>query len=75
MRAFEIRYDYGGSSGNRTVVLVEHEDNIPYELAKKDRNFNPDSRWDKITHSKEVLVTSVKLTDLNVGDLLRVLEK
>lgn len=75
MKAYEVYYDCGGSSGNRTVVFVWDEADIPYELEKKDNNFEVDSRWCKVVRVKQVPLSTVKLTDLSVQDLLKILGK
>lgn len=75
MKAYEVSYRVAGSSGHRTVVLVNHENDIPTALAEKDDNFEIDSRWCEIGRVKHKALSEVKLTDLSVADLLKILGK
>jgi hypothetical protein len=75
MNAYKVSYDVGGSSGNSAVVFAINEAYIPEELEKKDNDFEVDSRWCKIVRVKQVPLSTVKLTDLSVQDLLKILGK
>jgi len=68
MKAFEVIYDIGGSSGNRVVLLVKDESYLETALAEKTEYDN--SRWSRIVHKKEIPLTRVMVKDLSVPELL-----
>lgn len=75
MKAYEVYYDYGGSSGNKTIVFAWDEADLPYELEKKDYNFEQKNLWCRIVRVKQIPISTVKLADLSVQDLLKILGK
>ncbi|UGO46173.1 hypothetical protein PQE74_gp090 [Bacillus phage vB_BanS_Chewbecca] len=68
MKAFEVIYDIGGSSGNRVVVLVKDEADLETALTEKTEYDN--SRWSRIVHKKEIPLTRVMVKDLSITELL-----
>lgn len=74
MKIYKVKYNVGGSIGKTETVLVPNEEFIESALAVKDTNFRINNGFSKITNKKEVDFDSVKLTDLSVSDLFKILE-
>ena len=73
MRAFSIHYTGPGFSDSTTVIVQDEED-IRQAVANKNYRFvMNDERWSKITRVQEIPFSNVRLADLTVTELLRIL--
>jgi len=73
VRAFSIHYTGPGFSDSTTVIVQDEED-IRQAVANKNYRFvMNDERWSKITRVQEIPFSNVRLADLTVTELLRIL--
>ena len=79
MVAYEVFYSTPGKSGCRMIVLVDKEEwGLRSSVAAKDPDFDNrkgGERWSKIDRQKEVPLSSVKISDLSVMELLLLLKE
>jgi len=67
MKAFEVFYDIGGSSGNRVIVLAKDDEDIEKSLAEK-TEYEMKDRFSRIRRITEVPLSRVKLSELSVTE-------
>lgn len=69
MKAFEVMYDIGGSSGNRVVLLVKDESFLEVALSEK-TEYKIGNQFSRIRRKVEIPLTRVMVKDLSITELL-----
>lgn len=73
MKAFYVRYDVPGRSGNRIILLAPSEEEVPDYLKHKDGEYNSNKRFAhlfKIHAIDERPFSQVKISDLSIQEFL-----
>jgi hypothetical protein len=69
MKAYEVSYETAGKSA-MDIVLTENESTLEESLALKDKNFKIGQIYSRVISKREVPLSTVKVVDLSVAELL-----
>lgn len=70
MKAFTVFYNTPGSSGHSEIVLSETEKGVEEALSHKIDDYRIGNPLSTIRHSKEISLSTVKISDLSVTEFL-----